>query len=279
MPVKDCWTEIEGVATHYLGAGATGSPLVLLHGGGADSASLSWRPTMDRFSQNYRVIAPDLPGCGQSAKPDLDYTVNYYTRFLNHFVQDLGLEHFFLVGLSMGGHISLGFTLQFPALVERLVLVNSAGLGTQWHWQVLAKLLVKVPRLHGSIRKFWSRETIRLSLRNIVHDPEVITEDIIDEISENAAARGAGRAWRSYLENEMNWSGFQNNFLDRLSEIAIPTLIVHGSKDRLIPVKWAKKAHQLMPDSKLCILEQCGHWPQREKPGEFHEAVLEFLKG
>ena len=101
---------------------------------------------MDRFSQNYRVIAPDLPGCGQSAKPDLDYTVNYYTRFLNHFVQDLGLEHFFLVGLSMGGHISLGFTLQFPTLVERLVLVNSAGLGTQWHWQVLAKLLVKVPR-------------------------------------------------------------------------------------------------------------------------------------
>ena len=279
MPVKDCWTEIEGVATHYLGAGATGSPLVLLHGGGADSASLSWRPIMDSLSQSFRVIAPDLPGFGQSAKPDLDYTVNYYTRFLNHFVRDLGLEHFFLVGLSMGGHISLGFALRFPSLVERLVLVNSAGLGTQWHWQVLAKLLVKIPRLHGRIREIGSRETIKLSLRNIVHDPELITEDIIDEISENVAARGSGRAWRSYLENEMDWSGYQNDFLDRLPEITIPTLIVHGSKDRLIPLKWATKAHQLMPDSKLCILEQCGHWPPREKPVEFQEAVLEFLKG
>ena len=87
MLVKDGWTEIEGVATHYLRAGRTGSALVLLHGGSADSASLSWRPTMDLFSRSHRVIAPDLPGYGSSAKPDLNYTVEYYTRFLSHFVQ------------------------------------------------------------------------------------------------------------------------------------------------------------------------------------------------
>ncbi len=95
MPVKDYSTEIEGVATHYLRAGETGSALVLLHGGSADSASLSWRPSMDLFSRSHRVFAPDLPGYGLSAKPDLNYTVEYYTRFLSHFVQQLGLEERF----------------------------------------------------------------------------------------------------------------------------------------------------------------------------------------
>jgi len=279
MPLKDRWTEIEGVATHYLRAGGIGSALVLLHGGSADSASLSWRPSMDLLSRSHRVIAPDLPGYGSSAKPDLNYTVEYHTRFLSHFVQQLGLEEkFSLVGLSMGGHIAGSFALQFPSMVEKLVLANSAGLGTQWHWQVLAKLMVKMPRLHKRVRKMGNRETMKFSLRKIVHNLEAITEDLMDEIAKNRAARSGGRAWRSYLENEMNWSGFRNNFLDRLSEITQPTLIIHGSKDRLIPVKWATKAHQLIPDSRLCILEQCGHWPQREKPVEFHKAVMKFLE-
>ena len=109
------------------------------------------------------------------------------------------------------------------------------------------------------------------------YDPEVITENLINEIAKNAAESGAGRAWRSYLEHEMSWSGFENGLAGRLAEITQPTLIIHGSEDRLIPVKWATKAHQLIPDSRLLVLEQCGHWPQREKPVEFHQAVLDFL--
>jgi len=277
MPIKDCETEIEGVAIHYLRAGETGSALVLLHGGSADSASLSWRPTMDLFSRSHSVIAPDLPGYGSSGKPEQNYTVEYYTRFLSRFGRHVGLERFSLVGLSMGGHISGSFALQCPSMVEKLVLANSAGLGTQWHWQVLAKLMVKLPRLHKRVREIGNREMMKLSLGKIVHDPEVITEDLINEIAKNAAESGAGRAWRSYLEHEMSWSGFENDLAGRLAEITQPTLIIHGSKDRLIPVKWATKAHQLIPDSRLLVLEQCGHWPQREKPVEFHQAVLDFL--
>ena len=111
-----------------------------------------------------------------------------------------------------------------------------------------------------------------------MHDPQVITEELVTEISQSIATRGAGRAWSSYVEHEMDWSGFRNNFLNRLDQITLPTLIVHGSHDRLIPVKWAKRAHQLIPDSKLCVFEKCGHWPPREKPIEFTSAVLEFLK-
>lgn len=278
MPIKDCWTEIEGIRTHYLESGGAGSTLILLHGGSADSASLSWRPLMDLLSGSYRVIAPDLPGYGSSAKPERDYSVDYYVRFLGRFFENLDLERFCLVGLSMGGHISLAFSLQFPSSVEKLILVNSAGLGARWHWRLLARLMVKMPRIHQGVRQMGNRRTIRFALRRILYNRQIITEDLVDEIARNAAASGAGRAWRSYLENEMTWSGFCNDLLTRLSEITPPTLIIHGFQDRLIPVIWARKAHELVPDSRLCILEQCGHWPQREKPDEFRRAVLQFLE-
>ena len=280
MMVRDFWTEVGGVRTHYLAAGATGRPVVLLHGGGTDSASLSWLSSMDQFSQTRRVVAPDLPGYGQSARPRVDYTIEYYKKFLNHFIQDQGLKEFSLVGLSLGGHIALSFTLQFPSRVEKLVLVNSAGLGTPLRWRTLARLMVRIPSFYDTVRKIAvrSRPAVRFSLRNLVHDPQVITEELVTEISRTIATRGGGRAWRSYVEHEMDWSGFRHNFLNRLAEITLPTLIIHGSHDRLIPVKWANRAHQLLPDSQLCVFEKCGHWPPREKPIEFTGAVLEFLK-
>ena len=279
MLIQDSWIEIEGVQIHYLSGGRGQCPLILLHGGSADSASLSWRPSIDAFSRAYRVIAPDLPGFGLSDKPRIDYDLQYWTRFLSHFTQKLDLTQFYLVGLSLGGQISLSFTLQFPSTVKKLVLVDSAGIGTQLRWRILGRLLVKVPGLQARIRKaaFRSRETIKLSLRTFVHNQEIITEDLLDEISETIAIPGSGRAWRSYLENEMDYSGFRHSFLNRLGEITLPTLIVHGANDKLISVKWAKQAHRLIPDSELCILEQCGHWPPREKTAEFNHRVLEFL--
>ncbi|MDA2928271.1 alpha/beta hydrolase [Acidobacteria bacterium AH-259-G07] len=279
-PAKDHWIEIDGVGIHYLAAGETGSCVVLLHGGSADSASLSWWSSIGPFSQAYRVFAPDLPGYGKSDKPNINYTTEYYTHFLERFVQNLGLNQFCLVGLSMGGQISLNFTLQFPQRVEKLVLVSSAGFGTRLRWQILAKLMVKMPWLHARVRKVASRsrETIKLILRYIVYNSEVITEDLAEEIFAAISTPGTGRAWRSYLENEMDWSGFRSNFLSRLGEITVPTLVVHGSDDKLVPVKWARTAQKLIPDSRLCILQQCGHWPQREKPVEFHRAALNFLK-
>ena len=144
MLVKDCWTEVEGVATHYLRAGGTGSALVLLHGGELPiRLPFPGDPTMDLFSRSHRVIAPDLPGYGASAKPDLNYTVEYYTRFSQPLGPAAGSGAFFPGGLSMGGHIAVVFALQFPSMVEKLVLADSAGLGTQWYWQVLGKLMVK----------------------------------------------------------------------------------------------------------------------------------------
>ncbi len=127
--VQDGWLEVDGLRIHYLEAGEGNEPVLLLHGGGYDSVSLSYKHSIGPISEHYRVFAPDWPGYGQSDKPEMQYSTEYYVGFLGRLMEALGLEKANLVGISMGGAISLGFALWSPHKVERLVLVDSHGLG------------------------------------------------------------------------------------------------------------------------------------------------------
>jgi pimeloyl-ACP methyl ester carboxylesterase len=191
----------------------------------------------------------------------------------------LGLEKAALVGISMGGAISLGFSLQSPQRVDKLVLVDSHGLGKEVPGRVMSYVLVRLPLLN---RVMWavmgrSRRMIRWSLRTVFHDPQVVTKSLVDEVFQEAKKPGAGEAWRSWQKNEIKWSGLHTNFVDTLHALAVPTLILHGEQDRYVPVSWARRAHGLIRGSELRIFPQCGHWLSREKPMEFSRAVVEFL--
>jgi hypothetical protein len=126
--IQSTWLNVDGLRIHCLAAGESGSAVLLLHGGGLDSAALSWEEVIGPLSEKHRVFAPDLPGYGQSDKTAIQYTVDYYIAFLEHLMDTLHLEQTSLVGLSMGGGIALGVTLRFPARVEKLVLVDSYGI-------------------------------------------------------------------------------------------------------------------------------------------------------
>ncbi|MBV9228981.1 MAG: alpha/beta hydrolase [Chloroflexi bacterium] len=123
--MKHTWLEVDGLRIHCLTAGESGPALVLLHGGGTDSASLSWGEVLGPLSAHHRVFAPDWPGFGQSDKPAISYTTDYYVHYLQHLLTALGLARVVLIGLSMGGGIALNFTLNDPARVEKLVLVDA----------------------------------------------------------------------------------------------------------------------------------------------------------
>ncbi len=116
---------IDGKEIVYYEAGSDGSPVLLLHGGGVDSALISWNEIIPLLAERHRVIAPDLPGYGLSAKPKVDYTQEYYLDFLGKFLDALHLERASLAGLSLGGGLSLGFTLEHPQRVDKLILVDS----------------------------------------------------------------------------------------------------------------------------------------------------------
>jgi pimeloyl-ACP methyl ester carboxylesterase len=276
----DRWIEVEKLRIHCLMAGQEGAPpVLLLHGGGYDSASLSYKQSVGPISQYHRVFAPDWPGYGESDKPKVSYTTEYYVDFLSQLMDALDLEKASLVGISMGGAISLGFSLHSPQRVEKLVLVDSHGLGKEVPGRKMSYVAVRLPLLN---RVVWailgrSRTMIRWSLRTVFHDPLAVTSTLVDEVFQEAKKPGVGEAWRSWQRSEIGWSGLHTNFVDELHTLAVPTLILHGEQDRYVPVSWARRAHGLIRDSELRIFPQCGHWLSREKPMEFSRAVVEFL--
>jgi pimeloyl-ACP methyl ester carboxylesterase len=278
--VRDKLIDVEGLRIHCLMAGQEGAPpVLLLHGGGYDSASLSYKQSVGPFSQYYRVFAPDWPGYGDSDKPKMRYTTEYYVDFLSQLMDALGLEKASLVGISMGGAISLGFSLQSPQRVEKLVLVDSHGLGNEVPGRKISYVMVRLPLLN---KLMWailgrSRRMMKWSLRTVFHDPQAVTSSLVDEVFQEAKKPGVGDAWRSWQKSEIGWSSLHTNFVDKLYTLAVPTLILHGAEDTYVPVSWARRAHTLIKDSELCIFPQCGHWLTREKPTEFNHAALEFL--
>ena len=278
--IEDGWVEVDGLRVHCVKAGEGDVPVLLLHGGGYDSAFLSYRHGIGPISEHHRVFAPDWPGYGESDKPEMQYSTEYYVDFLGRLMDAFGLETASLVGISMGGAIALGFSLRSPQRVDKLVLVDSYGLGGEVPGGVVVSYaLVRLPLLNKLV---WaalgrSRRMVRASLQTVVYDPRAITENLVDEIYQLAQKPGVGKAWRSWQKNEIGWEGLRTNFVDRLHALALPTLILHGSEDRYVPVAWARRAHALIKDSELQVFPRCGHWLTLERPGEFDSAVLEFL--
>jgi len=225
------------------------------------------------------VFAPDWPGYGESDKPKMRYTTEYYETFLGHLMDALGLEKVSLVGISMGGAISLGFSLHSPERVEKLVLVDSHGLGKEVPGRVMSYVMVRLPLLNKLVWALMgrSRRMIRWSLRSVFHDPQAVTRSLVEEDYQEVKKPRVGQAFRSWLGSEIGLGGFRTNFVDELHTLAMPTLILHGEEDRYVPVSWARRAHTLIKNSELHIFPQCGHWLTREKPTEFNRAVLGFL--
>src|SRR5215207_9125230 len=263
---RDGWVEVDGLRTHYLKAGEGNAPVLLLHGGGYDSASLSYKHAIGSISRHHQVFAPDWPGYGQSDKPEIEYSTEYYVGFLGRLMDVLGLKKANLVGISMGGAISLGFSLRSPQRVERLVLVDSHGLGKEVPGRVMSYAMVRLPLLNKLV---WaamgrSRRMVKWSLRTVFHDTEALTGSLVEEDFQAAKKTEAGKAWRSWQRSEIGLGGFRTNFVDELHTHAVPTLILHGEEDRYVSVSWARRAHTLIENSELLILPQCGHWLTRE---------------
>src|SRR5262249_2057404 len=155
-------------------------------------------------------------------------------------------------GLSMGGGIALGFALQAPGRVERLVLADSACLDGAIPGGLLTWVFVHTPGLSviGSwLLKSNRRLMPRALLRHLLHRSELVTPQLVDELMRLARKHRAGGAVLEWQRREITWNGLRTNYINRLPEISIPTLIAHGEDDRLLPVRIAERAHRLIPNS------------------------------
>lgn len=276
---------VDGTSIHYLESGTSAPtdepPVVLLHGSGIDDAALSWKHAIPFLVEGHRrrVFALDWPGYGESDQPSGATTTAYYVDVLGAFLDAVGVETATLVGISMGGSAALGYTLDRPERVERLVLVDSYGLRDSVPGGTGSYLLANTPFANLFGRQFAaaSDASTRVAIGEFVHDADSLPDEFVADVRERLRTPGAGRAFFSFMREEFRPDGVVTDYSDRFDDLTVPTLLVHGREDPLVPAEWSRDAAAAIPNASLSILDECGHWPPRECPTAFNERLGSFV--
>jgi len=267
--------------------GGEGSPALLFIHGLGSSGYLEWRFTLPVFARSRRVLAPDLPGFGRSAKPRLPYGLRLFERAVYEYVSAVQGGALDVVGTSMGGRVAIDFALTHPRLVRRLVLVNSLGLGRPRPGPYYP--LVVVPRVGEAVLRGMRGALGGLPpplLRKAAGrwvgmsvDPErALGDRYLDDLREMHEAEGYHEAYLATLRSLVRQDTLNAaDLAARLADIGVPILLVWGADDPLFPLETARRAHRLVSSSGLAVIKGAGHTPQVERPDAFNQIVARFL--
>lgn len=265
------------VSTSYLEAGA-GEPVVLLHGLGATNASML--PTLVDLATDHRVIAPDLPGFGDSEKPVRTYDPAFYARWLGAFLDEIGVARAILVGNSMGGRIAIEAGLQTPDRVEALALF-APSLAFKKFREATPLVRLLAAEL-GAMPLVLPRPIVLTALRMMFARPERLRDAWYDAAADEflrvfATPRGRmaflSAARQIYLEEAHGEAGFW----DRLGALMPPALFLWGDHDQLVPWRFSRHVEAVLPHARSVVLPDCGHVPQFEHREATHRLVRTFL--
>jgi pimeloyl-ACP methyl ester carboxylesterase len=285
--LRSGFLQVGSLRVHHM-HGGLGSPVLFIHGLGS-SGYIEWRFNLESLSDRHRVYAPDLPGFGRTEKPRARYGIPYFTRFIERYVEDRGLRSAAVVGASLGGRIALELALENPRLVRKLVLVNALGLGRpNVH---VSYGLVTIPRLGEALMKVtrnalhWAPSQMirRVAARYIGSSSDLnrtMNDAYIDNLRELYAAAGYHDAYLATVRSLMTPKallGGQYDLTNRLNELKVPVQLIWGANDPLFPLAHATRAHRLIKNSKLAVIEGAGHTPQAERPEEFNRVLHKFL--
>jgi len=244
---------------HYY-TGGQGEPLVVIHGGGGGAGE--WLQNIPELCEHHSVYVPDLPGFGSSQPMNGDYGISEFVEFIEGFTRSLGLKRFRLVGHSIGGGIALDYALKFPHKVGKLVLVSSMCLGKE------IALWVRFLSSSVFLRSLGIAAAAVLRavkwLLNLVYAPLEFVNPL------PRAKVGLGKTVTTFKEQP-------TVLVNRLSELMMPTLLVWGANDAIVPASQAYAAARLIPDCQVKVFEDCGHSVYKQRAKEFSHLLLKFL--
>jgi pimeloyl-ACP methyl ester carboxylesterase len=267
-PTEERDVDAGGIVTHCLIAGPVNAPrVVFVHGLGGSLAT--WSLNLPAFAAQFRICALDLAGAGSSAKPAIDYSVPALARFLARFLDALGPDwrRVSLVGHSLGGAIALAFAGSFPGRVERLVLVDSAGLGPEIDGTVVG-LMHSGPTL----------ENLRAELARFFANPGLVQQTLVEQLYQQRLQPGAQEALVSTANAAFGDGQQLIDLHDTLGRLNSPVLVIWGEADAVIPVTHAQEAKRTS-QSRLEVFAGCGHCPHVERADTFNQLVQSFLVG
>lgn len=271
---------LHGHTVTYRMAGTTGPVLVLVHGVAGSSAA--WDPVMALLADHFRVVAPDLLGHGESAKPRGDYSLGAYASGIRDLLDHLRLGRVTIVGHSLGGGIAMQFAYQFPERCEGLALVGSSGLGQEVMPILRAATLPGVELALPLL----AHERVRNALGAVGR----LLSRLPSPVVVSPAAREFARSWASFSDTETAAAFVRTlrGVVDLRGQRVItphrlhltrgmPTLFVWGGNDKFLPAKHGRTAHGAMPGSRLELFEAAGHFPHHDEPVRFARVLRGFV--
>lgn len=257
----------------------SGPAVLLLHGLGCDHTT--WEPVLDTLAKRYTVIAPDLLGHGQSAKPRADYSVGGYANGMRDLLTVLGIDKVTVVGHSFGGGIAMQFAYQFPERTERMVLVASGGLGPEVSPLIRAVTTPGFHQLMGLLTLPGVRQSGIVGLRAASRIGGRTTRDLreVADIFDTFRDPHARAAIRHVVRAVVDWHGQIVTMADRayLTD-AMPMAVVWGRDDQVIPVRHASNAAALAPKARVEVIPNAGHFPHKDHPERFAKILHDFIR-
>lgn len=261
---------VQGVDIHWTEAGS-GRPLVLLHG--LSDSHATWARVGPRLAATRRVLMPDLPGHGLSARPDASYEIDWHARVIAGWVDALGLDEFDLVGHSYGGGVAQWLLLAMGSRVRRLGLVAAGGLGPDVTW---ALRLCAIPGLVERFGAPFMGLATRIAMLGLGGS---FDRDEIAALAWMNARPGTARAFARTVADVIDLAGQRRHFLDRAHELVDlpPTAVFWGDRDRVVPVTHAEAIGDAASGVRVMRFAGVGHFPHRERPDEFARALEAFV--
>ena len=273
-PPPSTFIDLAGMRVHLRDEGLHDDPvpIVLLHG---TSASLhTWDGWVDELAAERRVIRFDLPGFGLTGPtPDGDYRIERYVEFVAAMLDALGIERCVLAGNSFGGTVAWQATLTLPpGRVQQLVLVDASGYPLVSESVPIAFRIARVPVLSSLMAVTLPRRLVESSVRNVYGDPERITPELVDRYFEISLREGNRAALVERFAQAPH-----GQHADRIGGIRVPTLILWGGRDRLIPPEHGELFRRDISGSRLVVFPELGHVPHEEDPAATVAIVRDFL--
>jgi pimeloyl-ACP methyl ester carboxylesterase len=262
-----------GMNVHFRdeGPAADTIPIVLLHG--TSSSLLTWDACTKEWSKEHRVIRMDLPGFGLTGpNPEQDYSIESYVAFVNTFLQERNVTHCYLAGNSLGGLIAFHFAATYPDKVKKVILIDPAGYPIQNAKGSLAFTLGKIPVLKNMLTIITPTFIVRKSLEDVYGNKSLITDELVEQYRDMTCREGNRDALLVRLSMD------QAGDTTLVSKLTMPTLVIWGTLDQLIPVDNAYKFQRDLPMDTLAILQGVGHVPMEETPELVIPLVIRFIK-
>ena len=266
--------QVQGMSVHLRDEGPADDPLplVLLHG---TSDSLhTWDGWAALLSRQRRVIRFDLPGFGLTGPdPQNDYSIARYVQFVTALLDQLGVQRCVLAGNSLGGQIAWATAYASPQRVQQLVLVDAGGYGFTPAEVPLAFRLARIGAARGLFEHLLPRGLVLSSVRNVYGDPSKVTAELVDRYYDMALRAGNRKALGYRMDAAMAGNP------QHIQALAMPTLILWGGRDRLIPPQWGRQFARDVKNSTLVEFDDLGHLPHQEDPQRTVNALQQFLGG